>query len=114
MVQTAAFLWLLTGAALVTALARGAVWPAWWLALVFILHASRSMPAHGLAYVWIVLFVALTIGNRGIVPAPDPVYFAVMVFISIGFWVPFAIDRLVFARHTGAAWTLVFPLAFVT
>lgn len=114
MVQTAALLWLIAGATLVTALARGAVWPAWWLALLFILHASRSMPAHGLAYVWIVLLVALTIGNRGIVPAPDPAYFVVMVFISIGFWVPFAIDRLVFARHTGAAWTLVFPLAFVT
>jgi len=114
MVQTAAFLWLLTGAALVTALARGAVWPAWWLALVFILHASRSMPMHGLAYVWIVLFVALAIGNRGIVPVPDPAYFLVMAFITIGFALPFVIDRVVIARHTAAAWTVVFPLAFVT
>jgi apolipoprotein N-acyltransferase len=71
------------------------------------------MPVYGLAYVWIVLFVALTSGNRGIVPVPDPTYFVVTLFIAIAFTLPFAADRLVIARHASAAWTLVFPLAFV-
>jgi hypothetical protein len=70
MAQTSSLIWLLLGASLVGVVTRVVVPPATWIALTLLLHASRPMPVvPGMPYVWLALYVALAIGNRGIIPA---------------------------------------------
>ena len=59
MAQAGSLIWLVVGASLVGVVTRVTIPPATWLALTFLLHASRSMPAvPGLPYVWLALYVA--------------------------------------------------------
>ncbi len=113
MAQAAALVWLFLGAVSITLFTRLAVAPAAWLALTVLLHASRSMPLYGIAFVWLAVYAALVIGLRGTLPVTGPAYYAIVAFNCTVFVLPFAIDRLVVTRMTSAGWTLAFPMAFV-
>jgi apolipoprotein N-acyltransferase len=114
MAQFSSLVCLIAGASLFGLVTHRALPPATWVALALLLHASRSMPAWpGLAAVWIALYAALTIGNRGIIPTPGPLYFVTTAFIATTAALPFVVDRLVAARLAGVVSTLIFPLAFV-
>jgi apolipoprotein N-acyltransferase len=114
MAQSASLVWLVVGASLVAVVARVAVPPATWLALTFLLHASRSMTAvHGIPSVWLAVYAALAIGSRGMLPVSGPAYFAIVALNATTFALPFVIDRVVAARLGGLGLTLIFPIAFV-
>jgi apolipoprotein N-acyltransferase len=110
------FGWLIGGALLITASIHVSSIPvAVWLALTFLLHASRTTPPFpGLLYVSFALYVAFVVGCRGIVPVPMPMYFAVVGVMAAVAVVPIVIDRLVSPDMGGWASTLIFPMAFVT
>ena len=105
---------LTAGAALFAGLIRIAAPPAAWIALTLLLHASRSLPAWpGQALLWIVLFVALAIGYRGIMPIPGPAYFVACAMTAVTIVLPFVADRLTAFRLGALGSTLIFPVAFV-
>jgi apolipoprotein N-acyltransferase len=85
-----------------------------WVGLSCLLYAVRSLPSGiGLISLAATVYVDLAIGFRGVIPAPDPLYFAILVPIVLGTAAPFAIDRLVAARWDNWLGTFLFPLAFV-
>jgi apolipoprotein N-acyltransferase len=76
--------------------------------------ATRHMPAPtGLPCAALTIYAALALGLRGILPAPDPIYFVIVVPMVMAFWLPYAADRLLAPRLAGVPSTLVLPLAFV-
>jgi apolipoprotein N-acyltransferase len=113
MPQALSIVWLIAGAALVGVVARVSIPPATWVAMVCLLHASRSMPAAtGPLYLWLALYVALAIGERGIIPVPGPQYFVIVALAATGATLPFVFDRIA-ASGLGLAGSLVFPMAWV-
>ena len=114
MVQAASLICLVVGALLVAVVTHIAVPPATWLALILLLHASRSMPAVlGILYLWLAVYAALAIGNRGIVPVPGAAYFGIVAFLATTVSLPFVLDRFVAPRLGALGSTLIFPVAFV-
>jgi apolipoprotein N-acyltransferase len=114
MAQAGSLLWLVVGGSLLVVVTRVAIPPATWLALTFLLHASRTMPAvPGILYVWLALYVALAIGERRILPVSGPAYFAILAMIATTGVLPFALDRLVSPRLGSLGSTLIFPMAWV-
>ena len=114
MTLTASLLSLVIGATLLGLVTRIVIPPATWLALPLLLHASRSMPAGvGTLSLWIAVYVALVLGNRGILPVGGAPYFAINAVYTTTLVLPFIVDRLVASRTGGLASTLVFPMAFV-
>jgi apolipoprotein N-acyltransferase len=85
-----------------------------WIALALLLYGSKTMPAvAGLGAVWLAFYLAIVIGNRGIMPIPGAAYFIVSAAIATTLWIPVLVDRLVTARLAGIVATLAFPLAWV-
>jgi apolipoprotein N-acyltransferase len=114
MTHVTPLIWLVVGASLIALVTRVAVPPATWLALIFLLHATRAMPAlSALPSVWLAVFAALAVGNRGILPVSGPAYFAIVAFYSTTVALPFAIDRFAASKLGGVGSTLIFPLALV-
>lgn len=114
MTLTASLLSLTIGATLLGLVTRIVIPPATWLALPLLLHASRSMPAGvGTLYLWIAVYVALVLGNRGMLPVGGAPYFGINAVYATTLVLPFIVDRLVASRTGGLASTLVFPMAFV-
>src|SRR4249920_125017 len=102
MTEAASLVWLVLGASLIAVVTHAAVPPATWLALTFLLHASRSMPAMpGVLSVWVAVYAALAVGNRGILPVSGPTYFSIIGFYSMTVAFPFALDRFVASRTGG-------------
>ena len=61
------------GAALLGIVTRGAIPPLTWVALAALLHGFRLIDTPwGSVYLGVALYVALAIGNRGIIPVPGP------------------------------------------
>ena len=114
MFQTGSILWLAVGASLLGMVMRVAIPPFTWLALTFLLHASRSMPAmKAVPVLWLGLYAAAAFGNRDSIPVSGAVYFAIAAFIATTLTVPFVIDRLAASRLGGLGSTLIFPMAYV-
>ena len=83
MTYVAPFVWLGAGASLVGALSSIFIAPAAWVALVALLHASRSMPPlAGSLCVWIALYAAMLAGNRGVLPVGGAAYVATVGFYA--------------------------------
>jgi apolipoprotein N-acyltransferase len=102
------------GALLLGLITKVAVPPAAWVALVLLLHASRSLPAvPGAAFLWAAAYVALVVGNRGIVPVQGVAYFAVIAALSTTVVLPFVVDRVVASGIGAPASTLIFPITLV-
>ncbi len=112
--QSLSFVTIALGAALLGVVTRVAIPPLTWLALAALLHGTRSlMPPWTLVYVVVALYVALTIANRGIIPAEGPAYFVVCALIAATAALPFAVDRVLAPRFGTFTSTLIFPLAWV-
>jgi apolipoprotein N-acyltransferase len=114
MVPAGSLVWIVLGAALVGVGSRVAIPPFTWVALILLLHASRSASAWRAAP-WIFLgsYVAVLVSNRGILPVSGPAYFAIGGFFALTATAPFVLDRLVPRGSDGLVSTLVFPMAFV-
>ena len=87
-----------------------------WIALLLILHGSRSLPALAVApVVWVAATAVLSISERASIPASGAGYFMAVSAWSFTLMVPFLIDRAVAGPSSapGIASTLVFPAAFV-
>jgi len=104
---------LVLGGACFALINQVAVPPVAWLALVFLLHASRSIGSLGSAVgFWLVLVVSLIVGYRVSLPASGLAYYGIAALCATIFALPFLIDRLA-AREMGLIETLIFPLALV-
>ncbi|HUL77011.1 MAG TPA: nitrilase, partial [Vicinamibacteria bacterium] len=108
-------IWLGLGAVLLAVGSRSSAFPlAMWLALALLLRAARTLPPWpGGPFLLTALYVALAIGNRGVLPVGDPLYFLVITAIGVPTLLPFAADRLLARRVPGWAATLAFPAAWV-
>lgn len=85
-----------------------------WLAPVFLLHFTRTNdPLTATIAIWLALFLATYVANRGVIPVPGIAYPIITAFIGLAFTLPYLGDRLLAARLPGLASTLVFPLAWV-
>jgi apolipoprotein N-acyltransferase len=112
--QVRSLLWLAAGALLVAVVTRTTVPVAAWLALTFLLRGTRTLPGgRALAWLWLALYAALAVGNRGVMPIGDPFYFFVVAVLATLGTLPFALDRLAAPRLAGLGSTLVFPMAWV-
>lgn len=95
----------------------GGRWPielAAWLAPVFLLRftrAGRTLPR--LAAAAAMLYAAMCLSWRGMVPVPGAAYFAIMLLIALPGVLPYAFDRALVRRGAGFGHTLVFPCAWV-
>lgn len=113
--MTAVSILALGGGCALAALASGRwqVSLAAWLAPALLLFFSRTQdPAAALVGVYLALFLAAAIANRGVMPLPGIAY-GVSTAIQAAFGVlPFALDRLVAPDLPGVAATLLFPAAW--
>jgi apolipoprotein N-acyltransferase len=109
-------LWLVAGTILLAAVTRiPSIAIAMWLALAFLLHGARTLPARpGLVLLAAALYVALFAGSRVTIPLSGPMYLVAVALVTLTAWLPFASDRLFAPRLTGWASTLLFPLTWVT
>lgn len=114
MLLMASFSSLAAGGLLLMLVTRTAVPPATWMALVFLLHAARSLPAVvGLTSLLVVVYAALAVGNWNVIPVPGPAYFAVVAGNASLMLLPFVFDRVLLPRLDGIGMTLAFPVTFV-
>jgi apolipoprotein N-acyltransferase len=113
MVQVASFVSLVSGAALLALTHRAVVPPLPWLALLFLLHASRSVEtlAAGAAFC-AALYASLLVGYRRTLPASGAAYWGIVAFVAATTSVPFALDRFA-SERAGALGVFVFPVALV-
>src|SRR6266496_4145618 len=99
MAQASAIIWLVAGASLLGVVTRVTIPPATWLALTFLLHASRSLPdLMGPALVWLAIYAALALGSRGMLPLSGPGYFAIVAVSAVTVTLPFLVERFVALR----------------
>lgn len=84
-----------------------------WLAPAFLLFFSRTQdPAVALVGIYLALFLAAAIANRGVMPLPGLAYgvsSAIQAALGV---LPFVLDRLVAPDLPGLAATLLFPAAW--
>ena len=112
--QIASLLSLVSGALLFGVITRYPMAPLSWAALALLVHASRSTPlVTGIAWLWVALFAALAIGERGVLPVAGSAYFLIVAAITTSVTLPFAVDRLAGVRLGTFGMTIVFPLAWV-
>src|SRR5580765_4242880 len=115
MAQTFPSIWLVLGASLLALTTRVPTPPLAWAALLFLLHASRSMTgAAGIGWVWLALYVSVMVGIRPSLPASGAIAFAMSAFVATTIALPFLFDRILVQRAGPTLAVLVFPLAFVT
>jgi len=84
-----------------------------WLAPAFLLTFTRSqeLPV-AIVGVFVALFLAGAISNRGVMPIPGVAYLAMIAVQTMVSIAPFALDRLLVAELPGFAATLLFPAAW--
>src|SRR5215471_14064377 len=114
MVSAASLVWIGIGASLFGVASRVTIPAFTWLALILLLHGSRSAPAwRGMSWLFLGLYAAVVVGNRGILPVSGPAYFAIAGFIALTLTAPFLLDRFASLGPGGLGSTLIFPMAFV-
>jgi apolipoprotein N-acyltransferase len=112
--QIASLLSLVSGALLFGVITRYPMAPLSWAAIALLVHASRSTPlVTGMAWLWVALYAALAIGERGVLPVAGPAYFVIVAAVTTSVTFPFAVDRLAGVRLGTFGMTIVFPLAWV-
>lgn len=109
------FVWLLLGGMFqVFGIGKWIVPLAAWLAPLFLLHFTRAAPpAAGFIWVWLVLFIALSISNRDVIPVPGLAFFGVTALVSVTMALAFLADRILVPHLSGFLSTLVFPVAWI-
>src|SRR6516165_10220784 len=95
MVPAGSLVWIVLGAALVGVGSQVTIPSFTWVALILLLHASRSASAWRAApWIFLGFYVAVLVGNRGILPVSGPAYFAIGGFFALTATTPFVLDRL--------------------
>jgi len=103
-------IWLVAGGLLLGAGMRMQIPIAPWLAVAFLLHAARTLPAlPGIIPVALTLYATLAVAERGILPIPGTAYFGVVAALTLIETLPFIADRLLAVRLAGWPATLIFP-----
>src|SRR5262245_43267874 len=108
--------WLAAGAAIIALFADvpDLARPGVWLGLTFLLYGWRTLPTRaGLARLGVLLYAALLVANRAIVPVRGPLYFVLVGVMTAIAALPFLFDRWIGPAIAGGASTLVFPVALV-
>jgi apolipoprotein N-acyltransferase len=115
MARAKSTLWLLAGGSLMVFYSgKWSVPLAGWLALVCLLHfARRARSILALLWVWLALFVAVSVANYGVLQLPDAAFLGIMAGVTATVALPFVADRLLAPRVPGFWSTLVFPAAWV-
>ncbi|MFO1349634.1 MAG: nitrilase-related carbon-nitrogen hydrolase [Gammaproteobacteria bacterium] len=115
MTTTSSYAWLLLGGVLqVFGFGKWIVPLAAWLAPVFLLHCARgAQPSNGFLWFWLSLFIALSVGNRDVIPLPGPAFFGVVAAMAITMTLPFIADRLLAPHLSGFLSTLIFPASWI-
>jgi apolipoprotein N-acyltransferase len=114
MAQALPSIWLLLGASLFGLTIQMAMPPLAWAALLFLLHASRSVTTWaGVAWFGVALYVSALIGLRPSLPASGAIYAGIASFFALTIAVPFIVDRIVGHYANPALAVFAFPLAFV-
>lgn len=115
MTNVSSYVWLLLGGALrVFGFGKWIVPLAAWLAPVFLLHFTRGAhPIGGILWVWLALFIALSVSNREVIPLPGAAFVGMTAAIAIAMTLPFLADRLLAPYLSGFLSTLVFPVAWI-
>jgi apolipoprotein N-acyltransferase len=113
--QITPFVWLAIGGVFSTlCLGKGTIPLAAWLAPIFLLHFARITPPFaGLLSICLVLFLAASVSNRGVIPLSGFAYFGVVLTIAIALTLSYVADRLLASQFAGFASALIFPLACV-
>ena len=113
--QITLYVWLAIGGVFLTlCLGKGAIPLAAWLAPIFLLRFARITPPFaGLLLILLVLLLAASVSNRGVIPLSGFTYFGVVLMISIALTLSYVADRFLAAQFAGFASTLIFPLACV-
>lgn len=114
MTTVSSFIWLVLGGALqVFGFGKWIVPLASWLSPIFLLHFTRSAPpAGGFLWLWLGLFIVLSISDQGVIPAPGVIFIGIVAIISVTQALPFLLDRLIAPNVPGFLSTLVFPVAW--
>ncbi len=110
-------IWLLLGGVLMLfANGRWLVWPAAWLAPVFMIRYFRHAEGRWRPFLWggAALWVAGLVSWFGLIPFPLPIFFVIATQGAILGLLPFALDRFTHNRRRGLLQTLVFPLSSVS
>ena len=114
MAQALPSIWLVLGASLLALTMRMPSPPLAWAAVLFLLHASRSVTAAGgVAWFWVALYGSVLIAFRPSLPVSGAIYFVISAFFATTIAVPFLVDRFVAGRAGPSLAVLAFPLAFV-
>ncbi|HEY6868091.1 MAG TPA: nitrilase-related carbon-nitrogen hydrolase [Candidatus Eisenbacteria bacterium] len=94
---------------------RWSVPAAAWLAPVFMVRFVRAQSAATGIVAGAVAAIGVTLVSwSGLIPVPAPIYLAVAGLFGLGFFLPYALDRLIAPRLPGFESTLVLPLAWTT
>src|SRR4030095_4816409 len=113
MTQGLPSIWLVLGASLLALTTRMSIPPLTWAALLFLLHASRSVAAPGgVAWFWLALYASMLVGYRPSLPVSGAIYFIITALTATTIAVPFLVDRIAVQR-AGTLALLAFPIAFV-
>lgn len=84
-----------------------------WLMPICLLHFTRlESPIVGVLGVWLALFVAFSVSNRGVIPAPGAAFFAIASLYAATMTLSFLADRLLTPHVPGLLAALVFPIAW--
>src|SRR4029077_1625209 len=91
------FAWLAIGGAFSTlCLGKGTIPLATWLPPYFLLRFARVTPPFaGLLSIWLVLLLAASVSNRGVIPLSGFTYFGVVLIIAIALTLSYVADRFV-------------------
>ncbi len=111
-----AWLWLVIGAILsLFTGSRLAIPLAVWLAPVFLLRFARTRrPLSGYLVVALVRAAAGMVTLQGVIPAPGPVFYPLILILNLVITLPYLADGLIAPRLQGFTATLVFPAAYTT
>ena len=74
------------------------------------MRRSKPLPGHSIAFV--AAFVATSIIYRGVIPVEGFFYYPITLGITVTYWLPFFLDRLLHHRLPKITATLVLPVAF--
>ncbi len=85
-----------------------------WIAFVFLIRAYRSYTRwYGRFFFFVLIVVTQSLKFKGMIPAPEVVYYIIMLSGSVVILLPFVADRWSSKRINGFAATLIFPIVSV-
>lgn len=85
-----------------------------WIAPVFLIMAFRTIKRwHGRLLFFVLIFILRSIQFKGMIPAPEVMYYMIILSGSIFIMLPYIIDRWLSKKINGFTATLIFPIVSV-